>query len=158
MRRARHTTCTLTSGREPAARVLSLAVSPVFLLSGAFALAALAGCGGGGGGTDCISHGVPFMGGARCCPVLWTRDVPAGGSVLLTDQAQSSCNLTVETACAAGNCSGVRVRIGIGDVAVPSLSQFENVSVPEVRVQNDGPSASTVTVAISGWCEVGCST
>jgi hypothetical protein len=94
------------------------------------------------------------MGAVNCCPVTWTRDVPAGATVALMDAEYltSRCTLTVETACAVGNCSGVRVWVGSRDVAVPSVTQFENWSVPQVRVQNDATSAVRVTVAISGWC------
>jgi hypothetical protein len=85
-------------------------------------------------------------------PKLWTREVSPGANVLL-EEDHGTCDLTVQTACAAGDCSGAIVRIGGRDVAVPSLTQLAEVPAYEVRVINRGASAATVAAAISGVCQ-----
>jgi hypothetical protein len=121
---------------------------PVVLL----VLVGLTTCGGESStGPTCWTY--PPYGVLRCCPVVWTADVPAGGNVLLNplEGEQSKCTFTVETACVVGPCAGLRVRIASHDLAVPSLNHLSG-DISEIRATSGSQSPARVTVAISGEC------
>jgi hypothetical protein len=92
------------------------------------------------------------MGITNCCPFRWTKEVPAGGSVQVAEAGYVDCRLSVETACLKGDCSGIRVRMGTQEVAVPSRAEFTHLAVPEVRATNTGASSGEVVLLISGEC------
>jgi hypothetical protein len=120
-------------------------------------IGAIAACGGGtagstGDSTYCYSF--RYLGDGPCCPVRWTKDVPAGATVILVPDHIGSCNLTVQTACVSGDCSAIRVRVAFSEIIVPSVVELHDVYGAGVTVLNTGSSAGQIEVAVSGYCTV----